>query len=364
MIFARYLLKNYLKVLLLSIFSFIMILLVSRLESIANFAVQGANLFYLLLFTLYQIPYVLPIAVPISCLIAAIVVFQRFSQTHELTALRAGGIGLYRVISPVLCAALLISLMNFYITSELATYARMASKQMVYDLTSSNPLILLKSAKTAKLRNAYVQMKPVRNGEHIEDLLLAINNGHLNLCLAKKIQMENGNLFAEHVSFITTTDSKLENSHLMIENQQNITSSSTQLASFMQKQVRGIPNDYLKLNLLRIRAQVLKEKAHTQESASALHKCYSEMARRLSMGLAVLTFTLLGITFGIETRRQKSKKGLLFLILLTALSLVSFFLAKQFGHSLWLASVLLFVPHLLISGVSAWTLQRINRGIQ
>lgn len=363
MIFARYLLKNYLKVLLLSIFSFIMILLVSRLESIANFAVQGANLFYLLLFTLYQIPYVLPIAIPISCLIAAIVVFQRFSHTHELTALRAGGIGLYRILYPILCMALLLSFVNFYITSELATFARMSSKQMVYDLTSSNPLILIKSSKTRKLRNAYIQMKPVRNGEHIEDLLIAINNGHLNLCIAKKVQMEKGDLHAEHVSFLTTAESKQETHHLMIENQQMMSSPASQLASFMQRQVRGIPNDYLKLSLLRIRTQLLR-KTQTEDTLRAVTKCYSEIARRISMGLGALTFTLMGITFGIQTQRHHSKKGFLFLILLAALSLVSIFIAKQFGHSLWLASALLFIPHLLISGISFWTLQRINKGIQ
>lgn len=91
-VFWWYLLKNYLKVQILSVFSFIAILLVSRLEEIAQFAALGAKLSYLALFILYQIPYVLPIAIPISCLISAMLLFQRLSHTHELTALRAGGL--------------------------------------------------------------------------------------------------------------------------------------------------------------------------------------------------------------------------------------------------------------------------------
>ena len=39
-----------------------------------------------------QIPYILPIAIPVSCLITAMLLFQRLSKTHELTAFRTCGL--------------------------------------------------------------------------------------------------------------------------------------------------------------------------------------------------------------------------------------------------------------------------------
>ncbi|HEY4831929.1 MAG TPA: LptF/LptG family permease, partial [Waddliaceae bacterium] len=118
-IFWWYLLKNYLNVLLLSLFSFVAILLISRLEEIAQFAAMGAKFSYLIIFTLYQIPYILPIAIPISCLISAMILFQRLSSTHEFTALRSCGIALSRIITPILLASLFLSVGCFYITSEM-----------------------------------------------------------------------------------------------------------------------------------------------------------------------------------------------------------------------------------------------------
>jgi len=58
-LFSRYLVKHYLNVLILCVVSFIAILLVSRLEEIAEFASLGAPFSYLARFTLYHIPYIL-----------------------------------------------------------------------------------------------------------------------------------------------------------------------------------------------------------------------------------------------------------------------------------------------------------------
>ena len=68
----RYLLGNYLRILCLCFLSFIAVLLILRLDEIAHFATLGPEGQPLLRFIAYQIPYILPIALPISSLIAAI----------------------------------------------------------------------------------------------------------------------------------------------------------------------------------------------------------------------------------------------------------------------------------------------------
>ena len=62
----RYLLRSYFQVLALSVSSFIAILLVLRFQEIARFASSGTAQLKVLLFTLLQIPYILPIAIPVS----------------------------------------------------------------------------------------------------------------------------------------------------------------------------------------------------------------------------------------------------------------------------------------------------------
>lgn len=369
--FWRYLLKNYLKVLFLAVFSFIAILLVSRLEEIAEVAAIGAKPSYLIRFTLYQIPYILPIAIPISCLISAMILFQRLSHTHELTALRAGGISLRQIIAPILIAGGFLSAGTFYITSELATSSHLATRKMVYDLTSVNPLLLLQSAKIARLKNAYVQMDPLRNGEAARDLVIALNNRsgkRLNLCLVKKVEMENEALHAKHVSLISSAPSSEGGSdHLIIENQKKMTSSAPEFAQILRKQGWKIANDHLKFSLLRVRSKMLKEeivKHHRAKDIRNLKKCRSEISRRLSLGLATFTFSFMGVAFGMEISRHRTKRGIFAVLVLTTVSLISFFVGKELDHLVWIASLLFLLPHALIVYASLWTLKRVNGGLE
>jgi lipopolysaccharide export system permease protein len=139
----RYLLVHYFKVLFFCTIAFIIILFTMRLDEIAHFITLGASGLYLLLFTLYQIPYILPIAIPISSLISTILLIQRLSKDHELTALRASAIAIRSILAPILLAAAFLSVLNFYIVSEIATSSHLASGVLKTELRSINPLLIL-----------------------------------------------------------------------------------------------------------------------------------------------------------------------------------------------------------------------------
>lgn len=382
-IFWRYLLGHYFKVLILVILAFIAILLVSRLEEIAQFAALGAPIGRLAQFVFYQIPCILPIALPISCLISSMILFQRLSNTHEITALRACGLTLKTILAPLLIASGLLALTNFYMTSELATSSHLAIRKMAYEMTSVNPLILLQNAKIAQLKGAYVQMDPVRNGESAENLIIALQNKadeRLNLMLIKKVEMRDNHLIGSQVSLISSmpTSSSSDFDHLMIENQHSSSSSAPEFAHLLRKQGWKIANDHLKFNLLRARifsfkksVQQAKEDTLSQYSqpiiknaSRVIQKAYSEITRRFSFGLAPFTFTLMGIAFGMDISRQLKRRGMIMGISLAAFSLVSFFVGKELDTFFLLSASLFFLPHVLIVGSSLWTLNRINQGIE
>ena len=107
----RLLLRNYFQVFFLCMSGFISILLVTRVQEIARLAAVNSQIGKIFLFTLFQIPYILPIAIPISGLIAAILLLNRLSHTHELTAFRASGIGVKTLGTPLLMAAFLLSIL-------------------------------------------------------------------------------------------------------------------------------------------------------------------------------------------------------------------------------------------------------------
>jgi lipopolysaccharide export system permease protein len=363
-----FLLRNYFKVLFLSVISFIAILLVSRLEEIAQFAALGAKPFYLVLFVLYQIPYVLPFAIPISCLISSILLFQRLSYTSELVALRAGGITLSKMIAPIFYAAILLACATFYITSELATSSHLAARRMTYNLSSVNPLLLLQSSKIARLKNAFIQMDPIRNGEAARNLVIALNRvtgNRLCLCLIDQVEMKEDQFVAKQINLISSAPCEGRQDHLIIENQQWLFSSAEQLAALMHQSHWKFANDYLKLSLLRIRLHELRQSLISGENvARSYKKCQTEIVRRFSLSFATVTFTLMGMALGMEIGRRRSKKRLLLALFLAAFTLIAFCAGKAAGHLFYLATIYFLLPHLLIIATSLWTLYQIKRGIE
>lgn len=366
----RYLLTDYFKVLILSASGFIAILLTSRLEEIAHFAAFGPTFKLVLLYTLYQIPYILPIAIPVSCLISSILLMSRLSTTHELTALRSAGFSLKTIITPLLFAAAWITLLNFYVVSELATDAHLKSNLLKNELRSINPLLILNNKHLTRMRGIYFDtLGPSKNRQKASELILAMpnkENGGINLLLTRKLNVSKKNFIAEGVTLLSPL-SKREHGfgELLVENIGKLESSIEDFSHFTQKNKIGtLSNDRLNLGLLLIR---LKEQIRAKNSSSwarqNLYLTYAEIIRRLSATLAPFTFTLLGLSYGIRLGRGKNAKKVFVPILLASLYLTCFFAAKAVEKTFILSSLLYLLPHFFILIFSIFAIKRVTRGI-
>lgn len=360
----RNLLLQYGRVLLLVLSSFIAILLVSRLQEISRFAAMGAPLPLLFRFILNLIPFILQIALPISCLISAVLLFQRLSLHDELTALRASGLGLSSLFAPLVVVSLLLSFGNFYVASELATRSCLNSRKMLFEMASTSPLTLLQNAKIHALKGAYVEMDPVHNGESAEHLLISTAQGtskRLALLLADQVQLEGEEMVARNIDLLYS-QKNLPHDDLVIEHQERLTTHAPSFSKLIYRKGWKVANDHLPLALLRARMIDLKEHGGEKEMRK-FKKCCSEVVRRIALGLSPLTFTLMGAAFGIDVGRRAKRRGTLWVFGLGAFALAAFFLAKDLDHLFGLAALLFLLPHFIIVAASGFHSARINRGI-
>ncbi len=359
----RYLLRSYFQVLLLCVSTFISVLIVLRFQEIAQFATSGAPKLTILLFALLQIPYILPIAIPVSCLIAAMLLFQRLSLSHELTALRTCGFGLKAIATPLFFAGFFLTLINFTIASELAPRCRGMSKQLVYEIASSNPLFLLQKESLLKLKNAYFDIGVLRAGKYAEDVLIAIKNSSnekITLMSAKELTLKGDLLKGEKVTFISSADSKKEEGfdHLIIENQAEMNTKAANLSQFIQTVDWSTSFDYMPLRTILAHEIAVKNQLTLSKGAKI------EVARRISISLAAFTFTMMGVAFGMKISRNRSKKGIVWAITLGALFLVCFISAKSFRQTPMIATAIYLLPHPLIILLSLKFLKSIRRGVE
>lgn len=376
----RYLLARYLKVFLLSVVSFVTVLVVARLDAIAEFAGLGASARVVFLFTLHQVPYILPIAIPVSCLIASILLVQELSSSQELTALRACSFSLFKIISPLLFAAMCLSIINFYVTSELATHSHLASRRLINQVTTVNPLLLLQKKRLFQLQEAFVHIERLHGNDRADRVAIAKSTGEddqLFLFLADHLRTGEGKIFGENIAMVSSAKASLPDTFapLFIENEAYLEADTRECLQLLRGGGWRLNADHLRYGLLLARRESDRhrlEEAIAQGASAdeigkrraALAKTYSEGYRRLSMTLAPFTFTLLGATFGIRIGRGRSNRGIIAVVLLAAFSLAIFFMAKSLDKQALLSATLYLTPHLCIVLASMWVLRRASKGIE
>lgn len=360
----RYLLRNYFQVFFLCVLGFISVLLVTRFQEIAKFAASTTSLRSVGLFTLYQIPYILPLAVPVSCLISSILLLQKLSHTHELTALRASGFGLTPLAYPLMLAGALIGFMNFTITSEIAPYSKSLSKQLVYELIAKNPLVIMQKDTVMKLRGTYTDMKSFQDGKVAKEVILISKNSandRLGIMTAKTLSIEGELLHGKDVAFISSFSPKQEDlyDHLLIENQKIMNTQSANLSQHMQTADWLKGSDFLPLKLLIAKQFIEKKASQSFVTSSAI-----EIAKRITLGLAGFTFTMIGVCYGLEIGRYKRKKGIIHACLLASFFMISFVMTKSFKHSPLIACMAYLVPHPIILFFCIRNMRQVARGIE
>ncbi len=325
-------------------------LVVARFQEIARFTALSAQFGKTALFIVYQIPSILPIAIPISALIASLLLFQNLSKTHELTALRAAGFSLPSLLSPLLFASVLLAIFNFSITAEIAPFCRRESKALFFHETSENPLLLLQRQKLVKIKHAYLDMN-VQDESATRDLTLITyheNTSRLNLFSARKLSILDEELQGSHIAMISHLDSNSGFDPLIVENQENMSISAPLLSSALKKNYSPLHINGLSLKML-----ILSKKTQA---------AFIEILRRLSLSFAVFSFTLLGAAFGIEQGRNPSKKNLSLALFLTLAVMTSYLLGTKLkGHPLFAINAF-FLPHLAVWLFSTLRLHQVARG--
>lgn len=108
----RYVLRKFLYVWFFALLAFWLIfLVVDIVEHIDLFIDRGASFFLVLKYYLYYSPFILVMVLPIAVLLSSLFSLGILAKNNELTAMKANGISLYRILFPLLILSFLVSLM-------------------------------------------------------------------------------------------------------------------------------------------------------------------------------------------------------------------------------------------------------------
>ena len=102
----RYILREHVGPFLFAFFVILFILVIDLMLQLMDLLIsKGIHVLTILELFVLSLAWMIALAVPMSILVAALMAFGRLSADHEITATKASGVSLYRLISPVLLAA-------------------------------------------------------------------------------------------------------------------------------------------------------------------------------------------------------------------------------------------------------------------
>ena len=88
-----------------------------------------------------------PVALPISMLLASVMVFGKLGENYELVALKSSGISLIRILFPLTIFVIIIGYSSFLFSNYVMPIANLKNGSMIYDIQKKKPGFLSKSIK-------------------------------------------------------------------------------------------------------------------------------------------------------------------------------------------------------------------------
>ena len=108
----KYILGKFLKILCFSLVAFILIvIIVDLVENIDRFIDNKAPLILVVSYYLHYVPFIIVLALPVATLLSTMFTIGSLAKYHELEVMKATGISLYRLITPLLVTGFLISIL-------------------------------------------------------------------------------------------------------------------------------------------------------------------------------------------------------------------------------------------------------------
>ncbi len=106
---TRYVLRLFVTAIAVSLVAFVSIFfVVDLIEQLDRFLDRDVAPVYIALYYVYYLPYIFVLTIPVSLLLASLYTFGQLTRLGELTAMKASGLSLYRLLRPLLLVSVVV----------------------------------------------------------------------------------------------------------------------------------------------------------------------------------------------------------------------------------------------------------------
>ena len=135
-----YVFKNFFTLFLMTFLICIFILLMQFLwKHVAELIGKGISWSVLAEFFLYAIFSLVPMALPLAVLLASLMTFGNLGENFELTAMKAAGISLFRIMRPLIILIVIVCIGAFYFSNYVLPIAQTKLWTLIFSLKQKSP---------------------------------------------------------------------------------------------------------------------------------------------------------------------------------------------------------------------------------
>ena len=100
---------------------------------------KGIGISVLAEFFIYATASVVPLALPLAILLSSLIAFGNLAEKFELTAMKAAGISLFRILRPLAFAVTILSIGAFYFSNNVLPKAQTKLWALIFSLRQKQP---------------------------------------------------------------------------------------------------------------------------------------------------------------------------------------------------------------------------------
>ncbi len=143
-ILRDYVLKEFIGPLIAALLVLTFVMILGNLVKIADLVInKGVDIYSVTKLFIYMIPSLLTYTLPIATLVAVLIGMGRLSSDNEIIAVRASGVNVFTLASPLIILGLIISLLLVILNNRVIPYAHYASRKTLVEVGMKNPAAAL-----------------------------------------------------------------------------------------------------------------------------------------------------------------------------------------------------------------------------
>ena len=322
------------------------------------------------------IPYVGAYALPLGMLTGTLIALGRLSSQQEITAMKAAGVSLFQIASPVFLIAFVGMLAGVLVNLHYAPQSRSAYKQLMVSAVSENPIGFIEEQRFIREFPGYVIYMGGRDGATMQDFWIwELDEEKRVKLFLRAAQGELAYDQAGNALVLTLRDGTAEQRS---DDDPEALSSEPVRSLFFGELPLELPLDQIFgekskrrarlkemtfAQLMQVREQALQQEAEAGEGLSERRlKVQMHLQKGFSMAFSVFSLAIFGIPLAIQVGRKETYANLaIALVIAMTYYFLMIVVSWLEGQPAWRPDILIWLPNLIFQSIGFYLIRKANR---